>query len=115
MLVIHNIGNVLIFVDAIVSVWMFLLLFINEEWRSTLGRLSLALFGWLAGLLTWLAVHETLTGIVVQTLPSNSAGWYEIGRMLIYGGIMCTMIARIVFGFRNRGHRITWMPYDNGE
>jgi hypothetical protein len=115
LLVVHNIGNVLVFTCATIAVWMLLLLYINEQWRTTLGRLSLSLFAGLAGLLTLLAIHETITGVIVSHLSGDTVLWYEISRLVVYSGLLVTMLLRVVFGLKNTGHKITWMPYDDGE
>lgn len=102
----HNIGNVMLLVDAFIAIWMVLFSCVNEKWHSALGYVSLALQMGLATLFALLASRETLTGVFYthnSQLGMGTAIWYEAAKLGVFAFLGGCMLARIIVGFVHPG------------
>lgn len=105
LLAMHNIGNVMLLVNAFVATWMVIFSCINEKWHTSLGYISLGLQVGLAMLFGLLASHETITGVFYthNTQLMNSAIWYESAKLGIFAFLGVCMLIRITVGFIRPG------------
>jgi ABC-type multidrug transport system fused ATPase/permease subunit len=113
MYVLFNIGNVELFLSAMMAVWMCVAYATSIRWTDNMfGRKLFSLILTYSAMITLFGVYDTSKGIIYAPAAMPPL-WYLIGRIIIFG-VTVAYIPWYTYQFMTHaGMHPEWMPEDN--